>query len=196
MRHPALPITRPRRWLNFCAARASATARKAGVVEEGEAHLGRAHPQVRRSSRSSSARCRPSGARWPARMKPGRFRSGGGECARLVVPFRDVAGDAVIPYRRPRWERSGPPCGGRHPSIRAWRRCAGAASGIPPADRPRVRMGMRGRVLVAEFEDQLAGRIGRRIVAPGWVGGGLRGEGERAGEEQDDRESPTKRHKF
>jgi hypothetical protein len=161
------------------------------VVEEGETQLGRAHPEVGQQ---------PLGIRPVVYVgllhEAGRIRGDGGEGAHPGVELRDVAGDAILPFARfvgsetqHHAAASVPESGdgdgalARGPELGAQFHCG-------------IGMGMRSRGLVAELEDQLARRIGRRIVAPGWVGGGLRGQGEGAGDKQDDREAPTKRHKF
>ena len=161
------------------------------VVEEGEARFGGGHPEVRHQ---------PFGVRPMVHVgllhEAGRIRGDGGEGAHPGVELRDVAGDAILPFARfvgsetQHHAASAVPKSGDGDGALARRTELGAQLHRD------IGIGVRGGGLVADLEDQVAGRVGGRVVAPGWNRGGLRGERQRQGEKQEDRVSPTKRHKF
>ena len=164
---------------------------KGGVVQEGEAQFGRAHPEVRQEAFGVGPMVDVG-----LLHKAGGIRGDGGERAFAGFQLGQVAADAIFPLARfggsntqhhaPAAVPESRNADGAHPG--------GTELGPQFHGGIRIRIGRGG--LVAEFEDQVAGRVGGGVVARAGRRNGLRGEREWPGEEQEDRGSPTKRHKF
>ena len=138
---------------------------EAGLVERGEAHLGGAHPQVRHVQAARVALGVSPMVQVGGADEAGRFRCRRGECAGLLVPFGDVADDVVIPIAGLDGGETHHHAAAAIPVARHGEGAMARRAEFHPQIDAHVGRGMRGRVLLAQFEDQIAGSVDRRIGA-------------------------------